>query len=247
MKALITTLIVSLISVMSISQTADEIIKKAEDKMRSGSVTSEMTIKTVRPKWSRTMTMKIWAKGNDYSMVLVTAPAKEKGTVFLKRNSEAWNWVPSIERNIKLSPSMMSQSWMGTDFTNDDIVQESSNKSDYTHRLLKDTVINGMPCWKIELLPREDAAVVWGKVHAFIDKTHYIQLRMEMYDEDDFLVNTLIASHIKEMGGKTLATKLEMLPADKTGHKTIMEYASIKFDQPIKDEFFSVQNMRKLK
>lgn len=229
------------------AQTAEEIIKTAEDKMRSGTAYAEMTITTIRPSWSREMQMKFWAKGSDYSIVLVTSPAKEKGTVFLKRHKEAWNWMPSIERTIKLPPSMMGQSWMGTDFTNDDLVQESSNKTDYTHKLLKDTTINGLECWKIELTPTEDAAVVWGKVYAFIDKADYVQVRTEMFDEDGYLVNSMISSNIKEMGGKRIATKMEMIPADKEGHKTVMEYTAFKFDEPIDDSFFSVQNMKRLK
>lgn len=228
-------------------QTAQEIIQKAEDKMRSGSLYAEMSITTVRPKWSRTMSMKTWSKGTDFSIVLITAPAKEKGTVFLKRYKEAWNWVPSIQRSIKLPPSMMSQSWMGTDFTNEDMIQESSNVRDYKHKILKDSTIEGRKVWKIELIPYEETAVVWGKVIVFIDKVDYIQLRSEMYDEDGDLVNTMKASNIKEMGGKILATKMEMIPEDKNGHKTILEYSMIEFDKPIEEQFFSVQNMKRLK
>ncbi|MCT4580999.1 MAG: outer membrane lipoprotein-sorting protein [Flavobacteriales bacterium] len=229
------------------AQTAQEIIQKAEDKMRSGSLYAEMSITTVRPKWSRTMSMKTWSKGTDFSIVLITAPAKEKGTVFLKRYKEAWNWVPSIQRSIKLPPSMMSQSWMGTDFTNEDMIQESSNVRDYKHNILKDEIVAGRKVWKIELIPYEETAVVWGKVIVYIDKVDYIQLRTEMYDEDGYLVNTMKASNIKEMGGKLLATKMEMIPEDKAGHKTILEYSKIQFDQPIEEQFFSVQNMKRLK
>lgn len=247
MKHIILVFFISLFSMPFIGQTALDIIKKAEDKMRSGSLYAEMSITTVRPKWSRTMSMKTWAKGTDYSIVLITAPAKEKGTVFLKRHKEAWNWMPSIQRSIKLPPSMMSQSWMGTDFTNEDMIQESSNVRDYEHNILKDSTIEGRKVWKIELIPFEDAAVVWGKVIVFIDKVDYIQMRSEMYDEDGYLVNTMVASNIKELGGKVLATKMEMLPEDKEGHKTVLEYSKIQFDKPIEESFFSVQNMKRLK
>ena len=91
---------------------AKDIVRKAEDNMRGKSSLADFTIKIIRPTWSREMNMKSWSKGDDYSMILVTSPAKEKGTVFLKRVKEVWNWIPSIERNIKLPPSMMSQSWM---------------------------------------------------------------------------------------------------------------------------------------
>ncbi len=136
---------------------------------------------------------------------------------------------------------------MGTDFTNDDVVKESSNQRDYTHELIKDTTISGRVCWKVELIPTEDAPVVWGKVHAYIAKEEYIQVLTRMYDEDGYLVNTMIASEIKKMGGKMLATKFEMIPADKEGHKTIMEYKNFVFNQPIDDKFFSVQSMKRLK
>lgn len=229
------------------AQTADEIIKKAEDKMRSGTAYAEMTISIVRPKWSRTMEMKFWAKGTDFSIVLVTSPAKEKGAVFLKRYKEAWNWMPSIERTIKLPPSMMAQSWMGTDFTNDDMVQESSMVKDYNPQIIKDTIIQNRNCWKIEMIPKENAAVVWGKINVFIDKVDYIELKAEMFDEDGYLINTLIAYDIKKLGGKIIATKMDMIPADKIGHKTVMTYNNFQFDEPISDQFFTVQNMKKLK
>ena len=119
--------------------TATEILQKADEKTRgSESAYSEMTITTVRPKWTREMAMKSWAKGNDYSLILITSPARDKGTAFLKRKKEVWNWVPNIERSIKMPPSMMMQSWMGTDFTNDDLVRESSTVDDYDSEVVGD-------------------------------------------------------------------------------------------------------------
>ncbi|MFN3939762.1 MAG: outer membrane lipoprotein-sorting protein, partial [Chitinophagales bacterium] len=103
-------------------QSAVEIVQKADAKMRGNTSTSEITIQIVRPTWSREMQLKSWSKGDEFALLLITAPPKDAGTVFLKRNTEVWNWVPSIERNVKLPPSMMSQSWMGTDFTNEDLV-----------------------------------------------------------------------------------------------------------------------------
>ena len=93
---------------------------------------TEMTIQTIRPKWTRSMSLKSWGKGDELSLMVLTSPSKDAGTAFLKRGKEVWNWVPSIERSIKMPPSMMSQSWMGTDMSNDDLVRESSNVRDYT-------------------------------------------------------------------------------------------------------------------
>jgi outer membrane lipoprotein-sorting protein len=230
------------------AQTAREIIEKADQKMRgTKSAITEMTITTVRPKWTREMTLKSWSKGEKMSLSVVRAPAKDKGVSFLKRDKEIWNWMPSIERTIKLPPSMMMQSWMGTDFTNDDLVRESSTLNDYTQKITGDSTILGRKCWKIELDPKPNAPVVWGKLVLFIDQSDFIQLRSEMYDEDGYLVNIMNSSDIKEMGGKKLAAKMEMIPVDKPGNKTIMEITSIEFDKPMEDSFFSTSNMKTVK
>lgn len=231
-----------------VAQDATEIIRRADEKTR-GKVTaySELTISIVRPKWTREMSLKSWSKGEDYSLILLTAPAKEKGAAFLKRKKEVWNWIPSIERTIKLPPSMMSQSWMGTDFTNDDLVKESSQVHDYIHSIVGDTILEERNCYKILLTPKPDAAVVWGKIITYIDSLDYIQLRAEMYDEDNFLVNIINSSKIKEMGGQLLATQMEMIPVEKEGHKTILTLQEMVYDKPIADLFFTTRNMKKVK
>jgi len=108
---------------VAFSQEARDIVKQAEERERGKTSLADMSIEIVRPTWKRTMNMKTWTKGNDLAMILVTAPAKDKGIAYLKRKKEVWNWIPSIERNIKMPPSMMNQSWMGTDFTNYDLVK----------------------------------------------------------------------------------------------------------------------------
>lgn len=226
---------------------AKAIVQKAEDKMRGNSSFAEMTIKIVRPTWQREMKMKAWSKGKKRSLVYITSPQKDKGTVFLKRDKEVWNYIPSIERNIKLPPSMMSQSWMGTDFTNDDLVKEASATDDYTHTLEGDTIIDGRNCYKIIMKPNPNASVVWGKVIVWIDKKDYLQLRSEFYDEENILVSVMIASDVKELGGRLLPTKVEMIPMDKKGNMTVMIYEQLKFDFPIDDTFFSTQNMKQVK
>lgn len=230
------------------AQTAKEIIKKSDEKIRgSTSAITEMTITIVRPKWQREMQLKSWSKGEELSLSLIKSPAKEKGITFLKRHKEIWNWMPAIERTIKLPPSMMMQSWMGTDFTNDDLVRESSVLNDYDQKIVGDSTILERKCWKIRLDPKPDAPVVWGKLIVFIDQQDYIQLRSEMYDEDGFLINTLNSKDIKEMGGKMLAAKMEMIPEEDPGNKTIMEITAIEFDKPIDDEFFTTSNMKRIK
>ena len=215
--------------------------------MRGNTQQGEMVIKTVRPTWSREMSMKVWAKGTDYSLIYIMAPEKDKGTTFLKRKKEVWNWMPALERTIKLPPSMMSQSWMGTDFTNDDLVKEASIADDFDSKILSDADIGDRTCWKIELIAKPDAAVVWNRIVIYIDKKDYLQMKSEFYDDENELVNVMTSSEIKEMGGRIIPTKLEMIPADKPGNKTIIEYRKLIFDKPIDDNFFTTQQMKTLK
>jgi outer membrane lipoprotein-sorting protein len=227
--------------------TAVEIIKKADEKNRGKTSQGEMTMTIIRPKWERSISMKTWSKGDNYFVIYITAPAKEKGQVFLKVDREMWNWVPSISRMIKIPPSMMMQSWMGSDFTNDDLVKQSSIVVDYDHTLLAEENIRGMDCYKIELIPHEEAAVVWGKIISWITKDGFNLWRSEYYDEDGYLVNTETSSNIQQMGDRKIPTHVEMIPADDPEKKTIMDFKNLIFNNPIDDNFFSKQNMKRVK
>lgn len=238
---------VLLLGTVLTAQDAKEIVKKADEKARGKTSIATMTISTVRPKWTRSMVVKAWSKGNDYSLVLVQSPAKDEGIIYLKRKKEVWNWLPSLERTIKMPPSMMSQSWMGTDFTNDDLVKESSIVNDYVHSIVGVEHVGDSDCYKIQMVPKPEAAVVWGKVIVWIDRKDYLQLRVEFYDESNELVNSMVGSEVKMMGGRLLPTKIEMTPADKPGHKTEIVYNAIEFDKGIADSFFTTQNMTKVK
>lgn len=142
---------------------------------------------------------------------------------------------------------MMMQSWMGSDFTNDDLVKESSIVNDYTHIYKKDTTIGEYVCYKIEMIPKPEAAVVWGRIDVYIEKEELLQLLIKYFDEDDFLVNTMILSEIKMLGGRVIPTRLEMIPTDEPDHKTIVKYEDMSFDIAIEDSFFSLQNMKRVK
>jgi outer membrane lipoprotein-sorting protein len=157
MKKLLFTFIVSMVGLQMLNaQNPTEIITKADNKFNgetSSHAKMKMTIK--RPTWERTLEFKYWTKGKDYSLTVVTAPAKEKGQTFLMRGTEMWNWIPSISRMIKLPTSMMSEGWMGSDYTNDDIMKESSMIVDYNHKLIGDEIINNQNCYKIEMIPKD--------------------------------------------------------------------------------------------
>lgn len=230
------------------NMTATEIVRKADEKFngeKSGISTMVMTI--VRPTWQRSVEFKSWSMGRDNSLTLILAPAKDKGQTFLKRAQEMWSWNPSINRLIKLPPSMMSQGWMGSDYTNDDILKESSIVKDYTHELVGEELIGDKLCYKINMKAKADAAIVWGHQVRWIDKKDLLVLKAELYDEDSYLVRTELGSEIKIMDGRVIPTRLELIPAEEKGNKTIVEIKDIRFNVPIDDSFFSQQNMKRLR
>ena len=248
MKALFLILLLCLsISPWLQSQTALEIVQKMDNNAFGGRITAQMKMTIIRPKWTRSMELKSWADGADYSLILITAPAREKGIAYLKRAREMWNFQPSIDRTIKMPPSMMMQSWMGSDFKNDDLVRQSSIVDDYNHQLLGKETIDGKLCYKIALTPKEDAPVVWGKVILWVDTENYLNLKTEHYDEDEELVDTSYGKNVKQLGGRLLPTKMVLVPANEEGHRTEMEYLNLEFDSQFPERFFSTQNMKRVR
>ncbi|MCD6333390.1 MAG: outer membrane lipoprotein-sorting protein [Bacteroidales bacterium] len=228
------------------SLTAKQVVDKANKNMEGDSSVSRMSMTIVRPSWQRTIEFKNWVKGTDYALTLITAPAKEQGQTFLKRGNNMWNWLPKIHRLIKLPPSMMSQGWMGSDYTNDDILKQSSLTEDYDHRFDGEETLENRLCYRIEMIPHEESTVVWGKLITWISKKDFIFMKTEYYDEDGYLVRTEKAGDIKKMGGRFIPTRLEIIPADETRQKTVVLIHEMNFNVNLKDSFFSQQNMKQI-
>jgi outer membrane lipoprotein-sorting protein len=230
------------------AQDATEIVRKADEKFQGEKSSQiEMTMKIVRPSWERTIIFKSWSKGRDKSLSLITYPAREKGQTFMKLRNDMWNWNPSINRMIKLPPSMMSQGWMGSDFSNDDVLKESSLVNDYNHTLTGTEKIGNYECYRIELIPKKEAAVVWGKIILWISKDEYFQLKSEFFDEDGYRVKTELASEIKKMDDREIPTKFVIQPEEEKGNQTIVILNSAKFNIPLRDDFFTQQNMKAIR
>ena len=225
---------------------AKEIVEKAYYNERSEAYTLDMTIEVIRPKWSRALTTRTWAKGFNYGMMVITAPAKDEGVSFMRLGSEGWNFLPSIDRIVKISPSQMAQSWMGSDYTNEDLLKEASILHDYTHQLVDEENVDGVICYKIEATPKPGAAVIWGKKIVWIGKEDLLERKTENYDELGDLISTLTKTDIREIGSKTIATTLTMTPGNKEGYRTVVTILGGDFKQEIDDYFFSKENMRQL-
>ena len=226
---------------------AQEIIQKADEKVRGKTNHSIMEMEIIRPTWKRSLAMKSWGRGLDFSMTYITAPAKDKGQVFLKRKTEMWNWMPAIGRMIKIPASMMSQGWMGSDYTNDDILKESSMVIDYTHQISGQEEVEGFDCYKIEMRPKEEAAVIWSKVYKWITKEEFIQIKSEYYDEDGDLVKSDFGFDFAKMDGRLIPTRIEIVPAGEEEKKTVLYIKEIQFDIDLKESFFSQQQMKRIR
>lgn len=235
------------IGMTSIAQNADDIIQKAEDRLKGESSYSEVTVTTVRPRYTREMTIKSWTKGDDYSVTLVESPARDKGTVFLKRDNEMWNYVPSIDRLVKMPPSMLSQSWMGTDIKNDDLLENSSIKDDYDKSIIGSEKIEGYECYKISLKPKKSINSIWGEVIMWVSKDDYMQMKVMYYDEDMELVNTFLGKDVKVIGGIKTPSLMIIVPANKNGHETRMLTTKRELNGKVDDTIFTTQYVKRLK
>lgn len=228
--------------------TAREIVEKSNNLFLGRSSISNMTMTIKRPEWERSYNMQSWSLGNEYYIIYIISPAHEQGQVFMKNENNMWNWIPSINRIIKIPPSMMMQSWMGSDFTNDDIMRANSIVEDYTHKIIGEEIIKEYDCYKIELNPLPDAPVVWGKIISWISKSDFFQLRNEYYDDYLELVNVAISSEIEWMDNIKIPTLLTIFPIKEPHKKTELKINFQDFDIPfITKSYFSQQNMKKIR
>ena len=235
-------------SIQAQKMTAKEVVNKSFNLFLGKSSFSVMKMTIERPAWNRSIQMQNWSMGNDYYITLITAPARDKGQVFLKYDKDMWNYIPAINRTIKIPPSMMMQSWMGSDFTNNDLMKQNSIVTDYTHQFTGNEKVEGYDCYVIELKPLPEAAVVWGSIKLWIAKKNLNTLKAEYYDTHGKLIKTEQASDIKMMGGRLLPSHLEMISHIKKGHKTIIDILYQKFNvKKINMSFFSIQHIKNIR
>jgi outer membrane lipoprotein-sorting protein len=216
-----------------------------EDLYRSDSSISEVKMTLTRPRNTRALEMKIWTKGKEKSLILIKSPPREKGTATLKVDKNLWNYLPRIKRTIRIPPSMMLVSWMGSDFTNDDLVRESSFSEDYNYELVgpsKDP--NG---WLINFDAKPDVVGLWKRFELVISEDGKIPIQAGYYDRKDRLARKIFWSEVKDFNGRVIPAKMTLIPEDKEGHKTEMTYIDIDFDVPVPDNTFSLSQLERLR
>lgn len=224
---------------------ARRILAEVDDLWRSGSSFANVTMQVRTAHYTRTLEMEIWSKGKEKSLVRIVAPLKEKGTVSLKSGNTMYTYLPKTDRTIRLTSSMMMGSWMGSHFTNDDLVKESRLSEDYVPEISFEGERDGRQVLDFTLLPKPDAPVVWGKIVATVRAADHLPVLSKYYDEDMQLARTITFSRIEDMGGRRLPVVLRVLPADKPDEYTELVYKDIEFDLRIADSFFSLMQLRR--
>jgi len=225
---------------------AYEVLEIIDDLWRAGSSEAQLQMEVKTKHYTRTMVMDSWTKGKDKSLVSIIKPLKEKGTVSLKNGNTMYTYLPKTDRVIRLTSGMMMGSWMGSHFTNDDLVKESRLSEDYIPEITFEGEREGQPIIEFSLLPKPDAPVVWGKIVITVHSKGYLPIESQYYDEDMILARTLAFEDIKEMGGRTIPAVMHMVPADKPDEYTELVYKKIEFDIDLQDSLFSLMQLRRM-
>ena len=229
---------------------AAAIIRMAENAIRGQTAEMKATMDITTPRWKRTLRFRSWDDSrNDRSFTRILYPQKDKGTGFLRDRTTLWMYLPRVERTTRIPPSMMLQSWMGSDFTNDDVARDSSLVDDYTARVLGRRDIDGTPALGVQLVPHEDAPVVWAKIEAWITATEHAPLLYLYYDEDkpgEFeLIRRMKFSDVRPVDGRNVPHFWSMEPMDKPGHSTVITLEEIQFDRKLEDSIFTQSNLKR--
>lgn len=221
------------------------ILDRVERLLWGSTVQGEYEMIITTPRWQRTLGMRVWMERPRRSFIRILSPAKDAGIGSLRIGSEMWNYLPNVERVIKIPPSMMLQPWMGSDFTNDDLVKESSILDDYTHQVTGTTTVDGQEAYLVEARPKPEAAVVWGLVLYLVRKRDFMPLKQEFFSERGDLVRVLSFSEVRSVGGRTMPTRWEMRPVGKPGKVTTVLLKDAVFDRPVDEAIFTQRNLQK--
>ena len=222
---------------------ADDIIKRVEDNLNGETAFMKISMKVKTARSQRTLKMESWSIGKEKSFIKINYPLKDKGITFLKIDNVMWQYVPRIEKIIKIPSSMMMQSWMGSDFTHDDLVKESFISDDYHKKIL----VENESDYEIELLPLEDAPVVWGRIVMTVSKEHFLPVKVRYFDEDGEGVRVLHYLDVKHFGERVYPSRWLMQPLDerKVGHQTIVEISDALFDREISESYFTKRALKR--
>lgn len=219
-----------------------ELLEKMDSLYQQENSYAKMTMEITTPDYQRTMTMETWSIGLDYSLVRVLAPQRDRGVATLKREKEMWNYLPKVQRVVKVPPSMMMGSWMGSDFTNDDLMREGSWVDGF-HVTLEQEGNE----YVLNLVAKPDTVTVWGAMQIRINRENLMPVKQIYFEEDGTAVREMRFSEVKRFGDVTLPTVMELVPLNKPNQFTRITYESMEFNLDIDSEFFTLQNLRRMR
>lgn len=223
----------------------DELIRHIDRLWRGDTSRATMTMAVRTARYERTMTMEAWSRGKDFSLVIIREPVKDRGIATLKVEENIWNYLPKINRVTKVPSSMMSGSWMGSHFTNDDLVKESTFEDDYDATISFEGERDGQQIYELTFIPKPDAAVVWGKVVMMIEQTTLAPRKALYYDEEGVLIRTMTMDQPQQIDGRTIPMRMRLQPEEKPDESTIIVYREIAFGMPLEASFFSLQTLKR--
>ncbi len=220
---------------------AQELIRQVETQYTGETSYAKMHMKIVTDVWTRELTMESWSEGRDKFLARILEPKKERNTATLKIEDEMWNYLPKIDRLMKIPSSLMGDSWMGSHLTNDDLVKENKIDKLYTFEIEK--IENGIAT--IICTPKPDAAIVWDKVKYNVELERKIPTLVEYYDEDGELVRTMTFDKVENVSGRWVPMRMVIQPVEKPDEMTELSYEELKFDVEFDDDLFSINSLRR--
>ncbi|MBW2475140.1 MAG: outer membrane lipoprotein-sorting protein [Deltaproteobacteria bacterium] len=242
---ILSTLILSAIILLAVRPSfaldVEALVRQVEQQYMGASSRAQTTMLVKTSHWERSLEMEAWSLDRDYFLVRIIEPAKERDVATLKRFREVWNYLPKVDRVIKVPPSMMGGSWMGSHITNDDLVKANHIEKDYNLRLIEETDTYFL----VECLPKADAAVVWGKIVYRINKTPQVPEQIDYYDEEMVRVREIHFDDVQQIGDRIVPMRLTVLPLEKPDEQTILHYRELVFDLPLDENYFSLRNLKK--
>ena len=217
-----------------------DIIDQMEQLYRGSSSDSKITMVIETPRYQRSMQMSGQSMGREFGFFRILSPKKDRGIATLKRDEEMWNYFPKINKVIKVPPSMMMGSWMGSDFTNDDLVKETQLIDAYDIQMTETD-----DQYRFTLTPKEQTVTVWGSIDYVVSKSPLLPLSQSFFDDQGEKIRVMTFSAPKEIGGRLMPSILEIEPLNKPGHRTRVIYDEIVFDPPgITEQTFSMRNLK---
>ncbi len=224
-------------------QRALELVRKMDDLYRSRTSFGEFEMEISTPDWRRTLVVKAWTKGLDRMLIRILEPKKEAGVGTLRIGNEMWNYLPNTDKIIKIPPSMMMSSWMGSDFTNDDLVREFTFVEDFSFRMASPEGAEPGLVY-VECRPKPGVPIVWDKIVIAVRESDTLPVWQQFFDERGRVVRRMGYSEVKTFGRRTVPSVLEMVSKTQEGHRTVLRYRDVRFDLPLEDSVFSLRNLR---